>query len=115
MGFSLNDIGVAVGGLLGPNSSTYNAGAGAVVAGGLNKLEGSVKGWLYDQGAKLGSRLGNAGAVIPGIVAAGAAGTGAQASSAFEAKVFGYSINQYMVFGALAVGGLLFLAFRPRR
>ncbi len=115
MSIDLKDITVALGGLLGPNAAAYNTGAGGAVAGGLTSLEGSVRNWLYDQGKKLGANLGNAGAVIPGIIASGAANTGPTASAQFEQKFLGLSITQMVIFASIVVGGLILWLTTSRR
>lgn len=112
---TLKDVGVALGGLLGPKADAYAAGVGAATGGVALKVSSSLRDFLYKQGQKLGNSLGSAGAFLPGVVAAGAAQTGAATQDAFEAKFLGLSLTKTVILAAIVTGGLVLWLLRSRK
>lgn len=112
---TLKDLTAAVGGLLGPKADAYSAGVGAAASAGALKLSDTVKSFLYKQGEALGKNIGIAGAVLPGVVAAGAAGSGRAAQDEFEAKFLGLSVTNMIIVGVIVLGGLILWMLRSKR
>lgn len=108
---TLSDITLALGNLAGNRGTTYAAGAGALVTSQIQNVSSKLRDALNKAGTKIGPVLGSA---IPEALAAGAAQTGAPATSALEQKYLGYSLPQLALYagGAVVAGWILWKTLR---